>query len=129
MVSLQSASMVENMLDQAARVAVDMEGVVNNRDKKAGHLTGLVQVGDQQGNISLFRTGRNPSLYRAGRLAELLESPVIVKILHGSSEDCRSAHLDGVRLTNIFDTALAYRLLRFQKYRNTTGCEVWTRPR
>ena len=117
---MQSASMVENMLDQAARVAVDMEGVVNNRDKKAGHLTGLVQVSDQQGNISLFRTGRNPSLYRAGRLAELLESPVIVKILH-----CRSAHLDGVRLTNIFDTALAYRLLRFQKYRNT----VWTRPR
>ena len=112
--TVQSGSLVENMLDQATPVAVDMEGVVDNRNKKAGQLTGLVQVCDQEGNISLFRTGRNPSLYRAGRLAELLESPGIIKILHGSSEDCRSAHLDGVRLANIFDTALAYRVLRFQ---------------
>ena len=111
-----SAHLVESMLAAAAPVAVDMEGV------EGGSVTSLVQVCDHHRNISLFRTGRNPALYRAGRLAELLETPRLLKIMHGSSVDCLSVYRDGVKMWNVFDTALAFKVLQFQ----LTGASMHT---
>ena len=52
-----------------------------------------------------FRTGINKDLYRGGGLADVLESPSVLKILHAATLDCQSVYRDGVRMWNIFDTA------------------------
>ena len=54
---------------------------------------------------SCFRTGINPDLFGAGGLAEMLESPSVLKILHAATVDAQSVYRDGVRMWNIFDTS------------------------
>ena len=54
---------------------------------------------------SCFRTGINPDLFWGGGLAELLESPSVLKILHAATVDAQSVYKDGVRMWNIFDTS------------------------
>ena len=50
------------------------------------------------------RTGVNPDLFWGGRLAEVLESPALLKIIHASTTDCLSLYKDGVKMWNMFDT-------------------------
>ena len=86
------------MMEDARPLGVDMEGVTSAT-------TGLVQVIDTDRNISLFRTGINPDLFGAGGLAEMLESPSVLKIMHAATMDAQSVYRGGVRMWNIFDTA------------------------
>ena len=51
-----------------------------------------------------LRTGVNPDLFWGGRLAEVLESPALLKIIHASTTDCLSLYKDGVKMWNLFDT-------------------------
>ena len=102
-----SKDIVEKILAVGKPVAVDMEGVTNG-------ITSMVQVCDTERNISLFRTGLNPSLFREGGLAKLLEAPEVMKIMHGSSNDCLSAYKDGVKLCNLYDTSVAFKVLDYQ---------------
>lgn len=106
---------VTEIMRKGDPVAVDMEGVQEG-------VTGMIQVCDSDRNISLFRTAKNPSLYRSGRLADLLESPHIVKILHASSVDCMSVYSDKVKMWNIYDTCVAHKIFQYQTYGiNITG--------
>jgi len=106
----ESREVVGRLLSDGLPVAVDMEGV----EADPGQVTGLIQVKDLHGNFSFFRTGLNPGLYGQGRLAELLENPTILKIMHGSSVDCLSVYRDGVRMWGLYDTAVAHKVLQFQ---------------
>jgi len=97
---------VDRLLEQGGALAVDMEGIMEG-------VTGLVQVRDCEGEIYFFRPRRNPALYRKGGLAELLEAPHLVKILHGSSGDSAAMYRDGVGLWGVWDTEVAYRVLQY----------------
>jgi len=108
---------VAGIMKKGDPVAVDMEGVQEG-------LTGMIQVCDSSRNISLFRTSLNPSLYRSGHLADLLESPYIVKILHASSVDCLSVYTDKVKMWNIYDTCVAHKILQYQ----TKGLSITGTP-
>ena len=44
-------------------------------------------------------------MYWKGKLAKVLESPDILKILHAASVDCTSVYKDGVKMWNIYDTS------------------------
>jgi len=103
-----SRDIIENILAMGKPVAVDMEGIAD------GSTTGMVQVCDVERNISLFRTGSNPALYWEGGLAKLLEAPEVMKIMHASTIDCLSVYKDGVKLWNLYDTSLAFKVLDYQ---------------
>jgi len=105
----ESAKIVDRILDLGSPVAVDMEGVVSN-------VTSMIQICDINRNITLFRTGINPDLYWKGKLAKVLESPDILKILHAASVDCTSVYKDGVKMWNIYDTSVAYKVLEYQRH-------------
>ena len=105
----QSRGVVEALMELREPVALDMEGINSG-------VTGLIQVRDTRGNITFFRTARNPELYTKGRLAELLESPDILKIMHGSTTDCMSVYKDGVKLWGLWDTQVAHKVLQFQQH-------------
>eukprot|EP00092_Neocalanus_flemingeri_P019508 GFUD01021134.1.p1 GENE.GFUD01021134.1~~GFUD01021134.1.p1 ORF type:complete len:692 (+),score=244.74 GFUD01021134.1:1267-3342(+) len=103
----ESKDIVENILAMGQPIAVDMEGL-------EGGMTSMVQVCDVERNISLFRTGTNSNLYWEGGLARLLQSPEVMKIMHGSTIDCLSAYKDGVKLWNLYDTSVAFKVLQYQ---------------
>ena len=88
---------------------MDMEGVVDG-------VTSMVQVCDSERNISLFRTGFKKDLYREGHVARILESSDVLKIMHASSIDCQSAYQNGVKLWNLYDTSVAYKVLDYQMH-------------
>jgi len=108
----ESKDIVNKMLAMGKPIAVDMEGIVEDT-------VSMVQVRDVKRNITLFRTGVNPSLYWEGGLAELLETPSLKKIMHGSTVDCIATYRDGVKLWNLYDTAVAYRVLDYQLHGNS----------
>merc|ERR1719369_182614 len=97
-------------------VAVDMEGIERG-------VTGMIQVCDSERNIYLFRTSLNPGLYKAG-LSRLLESPHILKILHFATVDCQSVYRDGVKMWNLYDTSIGYKVLQYQ----TSGTSIYSSP-
>jgi len=97
---------VDRLLEQGEPLAVDMEGIMEG-------VTGLVQVRDTGGQFYFFRPRKNPALYRKGGLAELLEAPHILKILHASSGDSAAMYRDGVGLWGVWDTEVAYRVLQY----------------
>jgi len=102
-----SKDIVDNILAMGQPVAVDMEGLNDG-------ITSMVQVCDVERNITLFRTGANPSLFWEGDLAKLLETPEVTKIMHGATMDCLSMYKDGVKLWNLYDTGMAYKVLDYQ---------------
>jgi len=102
-----SIDIINDVMSMGQPVGVDMEGVVDG-------VTSMVQVRDVEKNIFLFRTGANPSLFKEGGVARLLEDPNILKIMHGASVDCLSAYKDGVKLWNLFDTSVAFKVMEFQ---------------
>ena len=93
-----SLTVVSRLMSAGTPVGLDMEGVTNTR-------TSLVQISDMEGNITLFRTGVNPDLLSRGGLAELLQSPSVLKVIHAASGDCLSIYRDGVNMWNIYDTS------------------------
>ena len=95
-------AVVEGLMSSGTPVGLDMEGVNNSKR------TSLIQISDVAGNITLFRTGVNPDLYTRGGLADLLQSPTVLKVLHAGSVDCLSIYKDGVRMWNIFDASGMY---------------------
>ena len=108
----ESKEIVRKLFASGEPIGVDMEGIENGR-----HYTGvvsMVQVCDVKRNITLFRTGVNPALYWEGGLAGLLEAPELRKIMHGSVTDCLATYRDGVKLWNLYDTAVAYKVLDYQ---------------
>lgn len=113
--SSEARRVVDRLMEQGRPLGVDMEAV--NCDR-----TGLVQVSDTDSNISLFRTGINPDLFWGGGLAELLESPSVLKILHAATVDAQSVYKDGVRMWNIFDTSVAFKVLNFQRHGLAMHC-------
>jgi len=104
----ESKDIVENIIAMGQPIAVDMEGLVEGT-------TSMVQVCDVERNISLFRTGLNPSLYWDGGLARLLQSQEVMKIMHASTTDCLSVYKDKVKLWNLYDTAVAFKVLEYQQ--------------
>eukprot|EP00090_Calanus_glacialis_P046222 TRINITY_DN8961_c0_g1_i1.p1 TRINITY_DN8961_c0_g1~~TRINITY_DN8961_c0_g1_i1.p1 ORF type:complete len:696 (-),score=231.57 TRINITY_DN8961_c0_g1_i1:70-2157(-) len=112
-----SKDIVENILAMGQPVAVDMEGLNEG-------ITSMVQVCDVERNISLFRTGANHSLFWEGGLAKLLQTPEVMKIMHGSTMDCLSIYKDGVKLWNLYDTSVAYKVLDYQLH----GTSVYSSP-
>ena len=78
-------------------------------------VVGLVQVKTTEGTIYLFRTGRNDRLMVQGRLGELLESNSILKIMHACCGDILSVYKENVAMWKVYDTALAYNMVMYQK--------------
>ena len=91
-------AVVGSLMSAGTPVGLDMEGVTNTR-------TSMVQISDVAGNITLFRTGVNPDLLSKGGLADLLQSPNILKVIHAATVDCLSIYKDGVKMWNIYDTS------------------------
>jgi len=103
----ESKRIVKNLLEMRQPIGVDMEGIVDGT-------VSMIQVCDVNRNITLFRTGVNPAMYWEGGLAGLLEAPGVKKIMHGSVTDCLAAYRDKVKLWNLYDTAVAYKVLDYQ---------------
>jgi len=103
----ESKEIVRKLLAMGEPIGVDMEGIVEG-------VVSMVQVCDIKRNITLFRTGVNPALYWEGGLAGLLEAPEVRKIMHASTIDCLASYKDGVKLWNLYDTAVAYKVLDYQ---------------
>jgi len=110
-------TIVDRIIEKGEPVGVDMEGIGQGT-------VGLIQVCDTDRNIYLFRTSLNRSLYRKGRLADLLESPYIVKILHASTVDCQAVYKDKVKMWNIYDTCVAHKIFQYQ----TNGTSIISTP-
>jgi len=104
---LESKEIVRKLFASREPIGVDMEGIVEG-------VVSMVQVCDVKRNITLFRTGVNPALYWEGGLAGLLEAPEMRKIMHASTIDCLASYKDGVKLWNLYDTAVAYKVLDYQ---------------
>jgi len=113
----ESKEIVRKLLARGEPIGVDMEGIVEG-------VVSMVQVCDVKRNITLFRTGVNPALYWEGGLAGLLEAPEIRKIMHGSITDCLATYRDGVKLWNLYDTAVAYKVLDYQLH----GTSIFRSP-
>jgi hypothetical protein len=86
--------------------------------------------------LNLFRTGINPDLIRKSYLKEVLENPDIVKIMHASTGDALAVYKEGqcvftqciqssgsytmsllysgVRMWNLYDTAIAHKVIQYQ---------------
>ena len=75
---------------------------------------GLIQIKTSEGQIYLFRTGRNRKLYTSGRLKEVFENSNIIKVFHASSVDCMGIYREGIRMWGLYDTALAHKVIRYQ---------------
>jgi hypothetical protein len=103
----ESADIVEKMLYDRDPIAVDMEGVGDSP-------VGLVQIRTREGQIYLFRTGINRSLYDKGKLKRLFETKDVLKVFHASTCDCLGIYADGVKMWGIYDTAIAHNVMRHQ---------------
>ncbi len=91
------------MLRLGSPIGVDFEGVQLVR-------LGLVQVRTMEGDIYLFRTGRNPELLRQGGLGEVLRRRDIVKVMHGAGGDCVAIYKEGVAMWGVYDVAIAHKV-------------------
>ena len=102
-----SAAIVEKILRYKKPIAVDMEG--HHFD-----VVQLIQIKVSDENIYIFRPGVNRRLLVEGNLKNLLESSSILKIFHGGINDCIEVLKSGVKISNIYDTALAHNIIRYQ---------------
>ena len=105
----ECSEVISHMLHRKAPIAVDTEGVQLPT-------LGLIQVRTEDRNVYLFRTGRNRSLLTKGRLKELMESPDVLKVMHACSGDILAVYKEGIRLWNLYDTALAHKVIQYQDH-------------
>ena len=103
----ESAVIVSKILAMGKPIGVDMEG--HNHS-----VVQLVQIKAADDQIYLFRTGINPKLIHEGKLKNLLENRNIVKVLHAGAGDCMEIYKDGVKMENVYDTALAHGVIEYQ---------------
>ena len=103
----ESADIVDTIFKAKKPIAVDMEG--HHFD-----MVQLIQIKVTDGRIYLFRTGLNNKLLIEGKLKNLLESSNILKIFHGGINDCMEIFKSGVKIANMYDTALAHNIIRYQ---------------
>ena len=103
----ESAVIVSKILAMGKPIGVDMEGHHHS-------VVQLVQIKAADDQIYLFRTGINPKLVHEGKLKKLLENRNIVKVLHAGAGDCMEIYKDGVKMENVYDTALAHGVIEYQ---------------
>ena len=103
----ESADIVNQIRNFGQPIGVDMEG-------HHGKTVGLVQVKSSDGAIYLFRTGANSEILGKGQLKALLEDSKIVKVFHGGTGDAIVIYKCGVKMVNIYDTALAQIVIEYQ---------------
>ncbi|XP_071491337.1 uncharacterized protein [Diadema antillarum] len=113
------AVVVDTLLKDAAKTGMMVISLDCKGSPKDGQTSvTLVQLSTLEGEIWLFDVSECPgksSLMKEGRLKELLEADIVMKVMH----DCRipAANLHrqfGVKLRNVFDTSLAYDTLLYQ---------------
>lgn len=105
----ESADIVSQIRNIGLPIGVDMEG-------HHGKTVGLVQVKSADGAIYLFRTGANSEILGKGQLKALLEDSEIVKVFHGGVGDAIVIYKCGVKMVNIYDTALAQLVIEYQNF-------------
>ena len=102
-----SAFIVDRIRQIGHPVGVDMEG-------HHGSTVGLVQVKSSDGAIYLFRTGANPKILLEGKLKTLLEDSAILKVFHAGVGDAIVIYKCGVKMVNLYDTAIAHLVIEYQ---------------
>ncbi|XP_077987239.1 piRNA biogenesis protein EXD1-like [Glandiceps talaboti] len=110
----ECASIVNQILSKVSQcpvVAVDCEGENLGRGGKLS----LVQLATCDGQVYLFdivASGKKLKLFEEGKLAKLLESDQIVKVMHNCRSDSTTLYDElGITLRNVFDTECAYQIL------------------
>ena len=103
----ESADIVNQIRNIGQPIGVDMEG-------HHGKTVGLVQVKSSDGAIYLFRTGANSKILEKGQLKALLEDSEIIKVFHAGVGDAIVIYKCGVKMVNIYDTALAQLVIEYQ---------------
>ncbi|XP_070558746.1 egalitarian protein homolog [Ptychodera flava] len=111
----ECSDIVRRIMSQpSAVVAIDCEG---ENIGKYGKLD-LIQMATCDGRVYLFdvlATANKHKMFRQGRLADLLESDEVVKVMHNCRGDsCVLYHELGVTLRNVFDTESVYGTLMLQ---------------
>jgi hypothetical protein len=71
-------------------------------------------LGRKGNNKNDARTGLNDRLFSSGGLKELFEDGGLVKVLHAATGDCLGFYRAGVQLWNLYDTALAHKVIQYQ---------------
>jgi len=127
--------LVEDVLQSGQPIGLDGEGV--NLGPK-GKLT-LVQISTMSGQVFIFDVQTNPGLFIQGRLADLLQSENIVKVIHDCRNDSAALYFQhGITLKNVFDTQAAHAVVQLQetgkpvyKVKNVSFnalCELYNAP-
>ena len=92
--------------DKGNPIGVDLEAVNGP--------PGMVQVSSINGDIYLFRTGINDKLITDGGIKDLMENPKVLKVMHDATGDCLSFHQGKVKLSSLFDTNIADKIITYQ---------------
>ena len=104
-----SVDIVNKILKLGRPIGVDMEG--HHSDP-----VGLVQIRSSDGAIYLFRTGVDSRILKEGKLKVLLEDPDVQKVFHAGVGDAIVIYKSGVKMVNLYDTALAQKVIEFQNF-------------
>ena len=102
-----SSRIIDKMLKSGNPIGVDMEG-------HHFSIIQLVQIKASDGPIYIFRTGINPKLLYEGKLKRLLEDRNITKVFHAGVGDSIAVYKSGVKMVNMYDTAIAHNVIQYQ---------------
>lgn len=115
--STKCAVVVDTLFKDAAKsgmlvISFDCKGPIKEDDVMQ---VTLVQLSTLEGEVWLFDVTESEdktSLMKEGRLKELLEADVVMKVMHDCLGNATNLFRQfGVKMRNVFDTALAYETL------------------
>ena len=75
------AEITDKINAKESPIGVDAEGINQGKTNSLG----MIQVGTENGDIFLFRTGVNPRLINEGGLKKIMENHKVLKIMHDAT--------------------------------------------
>lgn len=112
-----SAKIVDDLVERGQPVGVDMEGL------NAGQV-GMVQVKAPDNKIYIFRPTIHPRIWSQGKLKNLFEAHQVLKVFHAATMDLIATNRNGVKLWSLYDTALAEKIINYQRHGTSTTAET-----